>query len=253
MADDDDLVLRVELGGAVLQLFHRDVRGVVDPGERGLPAVANVEEHDGLVRVEAPLELGRLDVLGHRVSLLGIESRPPYHYSAGRRIEVSGDTSTLTRSPGLNPRPGERGGEHLDAHERAGNGNVVARAAALEDIALHGACDAARHQRRLVDAEGLRPEAEQTARAHAPRAAAVAHRHARAPVGLHEHAHLAQLEHADRHEVGAAHDLRDEAGARPPVDLLRPALLGETAARQHGDAGGQRQGFGGRRGSRGGS
>ena len=88
----------------------------------------------------------------------------------------------------------------------------------------------ARADSSITSASGRRHEQPESA--DRPRVATRGHREPRAPCCLHHDAQLAQLDHSDGHEVGRADELRDEAVARAPVDLLRLALLDDAPLRR---------------------
>src|SRR5258706_2461623 len=56
-----------------------------------------------------------------------------------------------------------RGGDHLHPHGAARDRDVVELARPLEDVPGHLAADAPRRALGLLEAQGLRPEAEETA------------------------------------------------------------------------------------------
>src|SRR5258707_5625329 len=101
VAVHDDVVGLVQLRGAELDLLERDVGGVGEAAERGLPVLAHVQQHEGLMAIEPRLQLLGAD-LGHGGSP---GAKIACQDSAGSSTEVSGEISILTSSPGLNPLP----------------------------------------------------------------------------------------------------------------------------------------------------
>src|SRR5439155_9485791 len=71
VAIDDDLVVRVQLLGPQLDLLDRDVHGVLEPAELGLPVLAHVEQQRPVVALETSLQLVRGDLAHGRRSPWG--------------------------------------------------------------------------------------------------------------------------------------------------------------------------------------
>src|SRR5439155_24127251 len=59
VAIDDDLVVGVQLLGPQLDLLDRDVHGVLEPAELGLPVLAHIEQQRAIVALETGLQLVR--------------------------------------------------------------------------------------------------------------------------------------------------------------------------------------------------
>src|SRR5207244_4027554 len=77
VAIDDDLVVRVQLLGPQLDLLDRDVHGVLEPAELGLPVLAHVEQQRPVVALETSLQLVRGDLAHGRPSPWGAPVWPP--------------------------------------------------------------------------------------------------------------------------------------------------------------------------------
>src|SRR5439155_7919653 len=77
VAIDDDLVVRVQLLGPQLDLLDRDVHGVLEQAELGLPVLSHVEQQRPVVALETGLQLVRGDLAHGRRSPWGGPIWPP--------------------------------------------------------------------------------------------------------------------------------------------------------------------------------
>src|SRR5882762_7910767 len=91
VAVHDDLVAGVELVGPELDLLDGNVDGVLQPAELGLPVLAHVEEHERGALVQARLEFGRRQLVGHEIKPPG-----PEHITGRAARRGGGRTSRET-------------------------------------------------------------------------------------------------------------------------------------------------------------
>src|SRR2546425_8278691 len=91
VAVHDDLVAGVEFVGPELDLLDGNVDGVLQPAELGLPVLAHVEEHERGALVQARLEFGRRQLVGHEIKPSG-----PEHITGRAARRGGGRTSRET-------------------------------------------------------------------------------------------------------------------------------------------------------------